>query len=319
MYWREFRKEWLGEASQADFRARLRRAQQLLLRAKAEGRSEEEYKREKKEAAKELGMHPLLLGLVSEIIDTRGYLERRYPVAARNGRRENGAHAGNGEPPAAPDEKDTRGSAKKGMQQWLVPDWQAFLWRNRGLREEWRCETVARVAQALATGAMLETSDSEHPHLGGRFRRMCESKAIKGQWQIWRERTFRVKEGETAEEDVSVRCLGDHAEAAVAAARQRSGLRVCCPLDPEDPSAARRWREVSKDQARLEGLEDARIELAMMIDSLEVPRHREVMQLRAAGYDRPEIVAILGLTYDQVRYAEVEALEVLRRRFRSAA
>jgi DNA-binding CsgD family transcriptional regulator len=57
----------------------------------------------------------------------------------------------------------------------------------------------------------------------------------------------------------------------------------------------------------------------MMIDSLEVPRQREVMQLRAAGYDRPEIVAILGLTYDQVRYAEEEALEVLRGRFRRAA
>jgi hypothetical protein len=318
MDWRKCRKELLGEVSQADFRARLRRVQQLLLRAKAEGRSEEEYKREMKEAAKELGMHPLLLGLVSEVIDEPEYLTDRYPVAARKDGGKNGAHAGKGEPPAAPGATDEQGR-RKGMQQWLVPGWQAFLRRNPGLHEEWRCETLARVGQALATGAMLETSDPEHPHLGGRFRRFCESKAIKAQWQIWKERTFRVQEGDTPEEDVTVRCLGDHAEAAAAAARPRSGLRVCCPLDPEDRSFARCWRETSRDQAREEELEDVRIELAMMIDSLEVPRQREVMQLRAVGYDRPEIVAILGLTYDQVRYAEVEALEVLQRRCQLAA
>lgn len=318
MDWRKCRKEWLGQASQADFRANLCRAQQLLLRAKAEGKSEEEYKREKKEAAKELGMHPLLLGLVSDMIDEPEYLTKRYPVAVRKGRRKNGAHAGNKNPPAAPGETDKQGQ-KTGIRQWLVPGWQAFLRRNPDLHEEWRCETLARVGQALATGAMLETSDPEHPNLGGRFRRMCESKAIKAQWQIWKERTFRVQEGESPEEDVTVRCLGDHTESAAAAARPSGGLRVICPLDPEDPSSARRWREVSKDQARVEELEDVRIELAMMIDSLEDSRQREVMQLRAVGYERPEIVAILGLTYDQVRYAEKEALEALRWRCQLAA
>ena len=319
MDWREFRKEWLGEASQADFRGRLRRVQQLLLRAKAEGRSEEEYKREKKAAAKELGMHPLLLGLVSEIIDEPEYLADRYPVAMRKDGRKHGAHAGNRNPAAALSENGKQDHEQMARQQWLVPGWQAFLRRNPGLYEEWRCETIARVGQALVTGAMLETSDPEHPQLGGRFRRFCESKAIKAQWQIWKERTFRVMEGETPEEDVTVRCLGDHSEAAAAAARPRSGLRICCPLDPEDPSFARCWREANKDQARAEELEDARIELAMMIDSLGDPRQRAVMQLRAQDIDKREIAVILGLTYDQVRTAEKNAKQALRKRFRRAA
>lgn len=292
------------DSLEADFRAK-------LLRAKTEGRS-------KKETAKELGAHPFLLGLVIDVMK-KDYLTERYPVAVRNDGRKNGAHAGIEKPSAAPTTKDNKDQKNSDIQPWLVPDWQEFLRKNPDLRDEWRCETLVRVGQALATGTMLETSDPEHPHLGGRFRRLCEFKAIKAQWQIWKERTFRVKKGETSEEDVTVRCRGGHLKAMLAAAQPSSGPRSCCPLAPEHPSYERWWREASKDQAREEERENARIDLAMMIDSLEDPRQRAVMQLRAVDYDKRKIAAVLGLTYDQVRTAEKNAKQVLRKRFRRVA
>jgi DNA-binding CsgD family transcriptional regulator len=269
MDWRQCGKEQIGENSQeADFRAKLRRAQ-------TEGKST-------KETADELGMHPFLLGLVGKVI-CEGYLNKRYPIATRNEGRKNGAHAGNGQPPAA-----TESKVKKEPVPLLVPDWEGYLRTNPELRDEWRHETLIRVARALVAGTILEKEkcDPEHPQLGGRFRRFCEFKAIKAQWQIWNERGFRFKQGVTPEADVTVRCLGVHME--------------------DFPAEGR---------AREEALMDVRLDLAMAIDSLDDPRQREVMRLCEMGYSYEEIVAKASITKDQVRHARKKAIEAIRKRW----
>ena len=197
-------------------------------------------------------------------------------------------------------------------------NWEGWLAREGGRRDEWRCETVCVLAERLRKRkkrTKKETPENEcdldRPDMGGYWRIKVAYAAIKAAWNLHFESRLKVR----GKKCCRIECHGDSYTDGPTASKVTPAAKDTNTLPEEgDPDleldlkmsvenlsppegAVRRlsllWRD-NQEMARLFP-EELRVDLAMVVDGLENPRQRAVLRLWLMGYT----------TYDQITQALV--------------
>ncbi len=210
-------------------------------------------------------------------------------------------------------------------------NWEDWLSKETGLRDEWRCETLLLLGERLRA-EWDKKLDLERDSIGGYWRMKVLYAAIKAAWNLYRESRLKMRWTRR-----QVKCDTDGVGRMEDKRPDRRPIDFDLKLalaseEVEEPGklAAKRLCLLAQNYRQQAGMfiDQIHEDLAVVIDGLEKPRQRQVMRLTLLGHNYPKIAKILTeqsgpdgkeVTFEMVRYAHKKGVAALRKRLRPAA
>jgi hypothetical protein len=210
-------------------------------------------------------------------------------------------------------------------------NWEDWLSKETGLRDEWRCEALLLLGERLRA-EWDKKLDLERVSIGGYWRMKVLYAAIKAAWNLYGESRLKVRRTRR-----QVKCDTDGVCRVEDTRPDRRpidfDLKLALASDElEEPGqrAARRLSLLARNYRQQAGMfiEQIHEDLSVVIEGLEKLRQRQVMRLTLLGHNYPKIARLLTeqngpggkeVTFEMVRYAHKKGVAALRKRLRPAA